>query len=52
MNKNINLLNLLCFIFRVLFYAIKRERQKEKYKYKEKDKQKYPQLNYRLNKRN
>jgi hypothetical protein len=31
MNKNIKLLNLLCFIFRVLFYAVKRKgKQKEK----------------------
>lgn len=31
MNKNIKLLNLLCFIFRANIYAnLKRERQKEK----------------------
>ena len=30
-HKNIKLLNLLCFIFRAVFYAnLKRERQKEK----------------------
>jgi len=30
MNKNINLLNLLCFIFKVLFYAIKEKEDKKK----------------------
>jgi hypothetical protein len=32
MNKNIKLLNLLCFIFRVLFYAIKEKPKVKKEK--------------------
>jgi|1048.fasta_scaffold19450_4 hypothetical protein len=35
MDKNIKLLNLLCFIFKVLFYAIK-EREDKKKRYIEK----------------